>query len=192
MYLGGEFAVSTEYDEQTDQGSEPKKKKINAKEFVAAFREHPDDFHLMVMFAMTPGQLKKIYSALLAKGLLSEYEYNCREKKLVDSDEDKWKSPAASELASLIENPSEVRADLLYSGREKDSNVAKALEELKLKKEYDKKPSRSGAQITALCPKCNHPKDPSSPDSCAHCGVVFEKMEPRKKFGIFSRKRSGK
>jgi len=184
--------VSTEYDDQTDQGSLPKKKKINAKEFVAAFREHPDDFHLMVMFSMTPGQLKKIYSALLAKGLLSEYEYNCREKKLVDSNEDKWKSPAASELASLIENPSEVRADILYSGREKDSNVAKALEELKLKKQFDKKPSRPGAQISEMCPKCNQPKDPSSPDSCVHCGVVFDKIGPPKKSGKFSWRRFGR
>ncbi|MGO9118759.1 MAG: hypothetical protein ACLQPD_14270 [Desulfomonilaceae bacterium] len=184
--------MSREYDEQTDQESLPRKKKINAKEFVAAFREHPDDFHLMVMFSMTPGQLKKIYSALLAKGLLSEYEYNCREKKLVDSDEDKWKSPAASELASLIENPSEVRAELLYSGREKDSNVAKALEELKLKKEFDKKLSRAGAQTAELCPKCNHPKDTSSPDSCVHCGVVFEKLEPSKKSRKFSWRRFGR
>jgi hypothetical protein len=184
--------VSREYDEQTDQESLPRKKKINAKEFVAAFREHPDDFHLMVMFSMTPGQLKKIYSALLAKGLLSEYEYNCREKKLVDSDEDKWKSPAASELASLIENPSEVRAEILYSGREKDSNVAKALEELKLKKQFDKKPSRSGTQTMEVCPKCHHPKDPSSPDSCVNCGVVFEKIVPPKKSGKFSWRRFGR
>ncbi len=183
--------MSREYDEQTDQGS-PKKKKINAKEFVAAFREHPDDFHLMVMFSMTPAQLKKIYAALLAKGLLSEYEYNCRERKLVDSDDEKWGSPAASELASLIENPSEVRAELLYSGHEKDSNVAKALEELKLKKEFDKKLSRAGAQTTELCPKCHHPKDSSSPDSCVHCGVVFEKVEPAKKYGRFSLRRSGR
>ena len=134
--------MNTEYDEQTDQGSEPKKKKINAKEFVAAFREHPDDFHLMVLFAMTPGQLKKIYSALLAKGLLSEYEYNCRERKLLD-DEKEWRSPSASEVANLIENPSEVIAELLYSGHKKDSSVTKALEELQAKKEFDKKRFRA-------------------------------------------------
>ena len=183
--------MSTEYNEQTDQGSPEKKKKINAKEFVAAFREHPDDFHLMVMFSMTPGQLKRIYSALLAKGLLTEYEYNCREKKLVDSEEDKWKSPAASELASLIENPSEVRADLLYSGREKDSNVAKALEELRLKREADKKLLRTKAKTAELCPKCNQPKDPSSPETCLHCGVIFEKFEPAKKPGKFGWRRFG-
>ncbi len=184
--------MSREFDEQAGQGSPATKKRINAKEFVAAFREHPDDFHLMVMFSMTPGQLKKIYSALLAKGLLSEYEYNCREKKLVDSEQDKWKSPAASELASLIENPSEVRADLLYSGREKDSNVAKALEELKRKKEADKKLSGSGTNTFELCPKCNQPKDASSPDSCVHCGVVFDKLDPPKKVGKFSWRRFGR
>ncbi len=74
--------MNREYDEQTDQGSLPKKKKINAKEFVAAFREHPDDFHLMVMFSMSPGQLKKIYSALLAKGLLSEYRVQLSRKEI--------------------------------------------------------------------------------------------------------------
>ena len=170
--------MSTEYDEQTDQGSEPKKKKINAKEFVAAFREHPDDFHLMVMFSMTPGSLRRSTLPYWQRG----YSLNTS---IIAARRNWWIPMRINgslrprlELASLIENPSEVRADLLYSGREKDSNVAKALEELKLKKEFDKKPSRSGTQITALCPKCNHPKDPSSPDSCAHCGVVFEKIVP--------------
>lgn len=32
----------------------PQKKTINAKQFVAAFRERPDDFYLMAKFAVTP------------------------------------------------------------------------------------------------------------------------------------------
>jgi hypothetical protein len=134
--------MSREHSEQSPQGSPPKKTTIKAKEFIAAFREHPDDFHLMVMFSITKEQLKTIYSTLLAKGLLSEYEYNCRERKLLD-DEKEWRSPSASEVASLIENPSEVMAELLYSGREKDPNVAKALKELQAKKEAEKKRFRS-------------------------------------------------
>jgi hypothetical protein len=135
--------VSREYDEQALQGSPPKKRTIKAKEFVAAFREHPDDFHLLVMFSLTQQELKTIYSALLAKGLLSEYEYNCRERKLLESDEEEWRSPSASEVANLIENPSEVVAELLYSGHEKDSGVTKALEELQLKKKFEKKRFRA-------------------------------------------------
>ncbi len=183
--------MSRAYDEEAGEGSPPKKRKINAKEFVAAFREHPDDFHLMVMFSMTAEQLKKIYSMLLAKGLLSEYEYNCRERKLVDSDADNWRSPAASELASLIENPSEIRAEIAYSGHEKDSNVAKALEELQLRKQFENKRSRTEAPTTELCPKCHNPKDPSSPDSCIHCGIVFAKIEPGKKYGEVVVRREG-
>ena len=135
--------MSREYDEQAPQGSPPKQRTIKAKEFVAAFREHPDDFHLMVMFSLTKQQLKTIYSALLAKGLLSEYEYNCRERKLLESDEEEWRSPSASEVANLIEHPSEVVAELLYSGHKKDSSVTKALEELQLKKEFEKKRFRA-------------------------------------------------
>jgi hypothetical protein len=135
--------VSGEHDKQAPQASPPKKTTIKAKEFVAAFREHPDDFHLMVMFSITKEQLKTIYSALLAKGLLSEYEYNCRERKLLEPDEKEWRSPSASEVANLIENPSEVMAELLYSGHEKDPNVARALKELQAKKEFDKKRFRT-------------------------------------------------
>lgn len=135
--------MSREYDEQAPQGSPPKKRTVNAKEFVAAFREHPDDFHLLVMFSLTKQQLKTIYSALLAKGLLSEYEYNCRERKLLESDEEEWRSPSASEVANLIEHPSEVVAELLYSGHKKDPSVAKALKELQAKKEFDKKRFRA-------------------------------------------------
>ena len=137
------FAVSGEHDKLAPQGAPPKKRAIKAKEFVAAFREHPDDFHLMVMFSITKEQLKAIYSALLAKGLLSEYEYNCRERKLLEPDEKALRSPSASEVANLIENPSEVVAELLYSGQEKDPSVAKALKELQAKKEFGKRRFRS-------------------------------------------------
>ncbi|MGO9122750.1 MAG: hypothetical protein ACLQPD_34675 [Desulfomonilaceae bacterium] len=183
--------MSKEYDGQTGQGSLPRKRTIRAKDFVAAFREKPDDFHLMLKFSITVRQLETIYSALLAKGLLSESECNCRERKLLQVDEEEKTSPAASTLANLVENPSEVLAELVYSGRQGDSVVTKALEELQLRKEFEKRRSRAEAPTTELCPKCHNAKDSSSPDSCLYCGIVFAKMQPGKNYGEVVVRRAG-
>jgi len=189
--LGGEFAVSREYDEHTGQGSLPGKRTIRAKDFVAAFREKPDDFHLMLKFSITVRQLETIYSALLGKGLLSESEYNCRERKLAQVGGEERTSPAASTLANLIENPSEVLAELMYSGDQRDSVVTKALEELRLRKEFEKRRSRAEAPTAELCPKCHKAKDSSSPDTCLYCGIVFAKIQPGKHYGEVVVRRAG-
>lgn len=175
--------MSREYREQTAQGSLPRKRAIKARVFVAAFREYPDDFYLLRRFSITPRQLRKIYSALLAKGLLSEDEYRCRERKLPRLDEDEWTSSAAYAAANLNENPSEAISELVYSGHQAGSTVTKALEELQRKKEFEKGRSRAEVPTTELCPKCHNSKDLSSPDSCLYCGIVFAKIEPGKHYG---------
>jgi hypothetical protein len=56
-------------------------KTVPAKEFLAVFRNRPDDFHLMDSFQLTVKDLRKIYDRLIQAGLLSEYEYHCRDRK---------------------------------------------------------------------------------------------------------------
>ena len=145
----------------------------------------------MLKFSVTVEQLETIYSALLAKGLLSEDEYNCRERKLLQVDDGESTSSAASTLANLIENASEVPAELVYSGDQRDPVVMKALEESQLKKEFEKRRSRAEAPTTELCPKCHHAKDSFSPDTCLYCGIVFAKIQPGKNYGEVVVRRAG-
>lgn len=54
---------------------------VPAKEFLASFRNRPDDLHLMNRFRLTAKELRKIYERLIQAGFLSEYEYHCRNRK---------------------------------------------------------------------------------------------------------------
>ena len=173
--------MSTQHSQEA-AASLPEKRSVNAKEFLAAFREKSDDVHLMQKFSLKPKQLGKIYSALLQKGLLSEYEYNYREKKIPELDEEASSMLAASAVANLVENPSQALAELtLSSGQQLDPTVTKALEEWKLRKLGNKSSKVVEPQVE-VCPSCGKPKDPSSPQSCLHCGVVFAKIGTGQKY----------
>jgi hypothetical protein len=54
----------------------PTGKLIRAKEFLACFRQKPDDLYLMQKFCISPKQLSKVYQALIEKGLITELEYH--------------------------------------------------------------------------------------------------------------------
>ena len=58
-----------------------KRRSVNAREFLAAFRELSDDYYLMEKYSLKPKHLRKIYYQLMARGLLAEYEYNSRDGK---------------------------------------------------------------------------------------------------------------
>jgi hypothetical protein len=88
-------------------GPEPEKRLINAKQFLAAFRAASDDYHLMSEFSLSPKQLKKIYKALVEKGLLSEYEYYYRQVKAPELDEPTDAVLSTSTVVSLIEGLSD-------------------------------------------------------------------------------------
>ncbi|MBI5252687.1 MAG: hypothetical protein HY912_24595 [Desulfomonile tiedjei] len=174
--------MSEEHPQEAHLPSPPKKRSVNAKQFLAAFRERPDDVHLMQMFALKPKQLGKIYSTLLQKGVLSEYEYSYRDKKIPELDEEARTVLAASALANMVESPSQALAELtLSSGHQLDPAVTKALEEWR-KRKLVRKASQVTEPTMELCPKCRNPKDPSSPDSCAYCGIVFAKIASSEKF----------
>jgi hypothetical protein len=52
------------------------KKTINAKEFLACFREKLDDFYLLEKFGIKPKHLKRIYSALIEKGQVAIWPHD--------------------------------------------------------------------------------------------------------------------
>ena len=60
--------MSREYREQTAQGSLPRKRAIKARVFVAAFREYPDDFYLLLRFSITPAAAQENLLCLIGKG----------------------------------------------------------------------------------------------------------------------------
>ncbi len=162
------------------------RKTINAKEFLAAFRERPDDFYLMDKFTITPKHLKRIYTALMEKGMLSEYEYNQREGKALELEVQERPQLSASAAANLIEEPSETLTErILSSGYSLDSGFTKALseavEDKKRRVRRDAQPKNATKDAKDLCPNCHKPKDPSSPRECVYCGVVFKKVESQKR-----------
>ena len=77
---------------------------VQAKEFLASFRNRPDDFHLMDRFRLTAKDLRKIYERLIQAGLLSEYEYHCRDRKAPELEEPFTNLSEASTEVTLIKN----------------------------------------------------------------------------------------
>ncbi len=163
-------------------------KTINAKEFLASFREKPDDFYLLEKIGIKPSHLKRIYSALIEKGLLSEYEYNRRARKLPKIEDHKRPQLPASMAISIIEEPSEALTEhVLNLGYSLDPDLAKALSDaIESKKPRKSKPIKADQEAPKLCPKCHKPKHPSSPDDCIYCGVVFGKIEVKNEKGKVS------
>jgi hypothetical protein len=168
---------------QTEIVNEPKllhkrtvsrKRTVRAKEFVAAFREMPDDSYLMAKFAITPRTLGRIYSVLIEKGMLSKTEYSNREGKAPELEEPENPDISTSTTVRLVEEPSE-GTDRTHPGI--DPGSCKDLFR-------GQEPNKTPRKVADLCPNCGKPKKPSSPEECIYCGVIFRKLE------ILNRKRT--
>ncbi len=90
-------------------------KTVKAKEFVSLFRKKPDDVYLMEWYSITVKQLAKIYSALIEKGLMSEYEYHQRERKAPELEDTELPPMAASVTVRVIEEPSEALTERMMN-----------------------------------------------------------------------------
>jgi len=155
--------------------SEPSKSRVNAKSFLDDFRKCPDDFYLMEKYCVSAEKLRKVYDTLIEKGLLDEYEYNCRDKK-------------APQLAGVETVPAEdlTAVSLVedLSGSLKDYFAIPASS---LSKNRARASGRRGSLTTdpspgaprLVCPNCGEPVGPDAETSCIHCGVVFTKAEQR-------------
>ncbi len=161
---------------------------VPAKEFLVSFRSRPDDFHLMDTFRLTPKALRKMYEKLIQAGLLSEYEYHCRDRKAPELEEHFVNnvSEASTEVTLLKsdggwgvwgDDETTGRAVLCTNDIHVDNPRGSVLPG-----------RRSGVSTTSvgtepkettpeICPRCGCPSHPSSPDACPRCGVVFSKLE---------------
>jgi hypothetical protein len=160
---------------------------INARDFVKAFRESPDDFTLMNKYSLKPGHLQRVYRQLLAKGLLTEYEFHHRERK----------SPELQSM-ELPEIDETTAVDLTeeLSGRLKNyhkiGTVLPGTRSVKRPSRIEGGPLEAAGlrgtpqepcteSPTGPCPQCGKPKVKEFPDTCQFCGVVFAKLKGDKK-----------
>jgi hypothetical protein len=162
-----------------------KKKTIDAKEFVASFRVAPDDSHLMQEYGLKPMQLKKVYNALISRGLLSEYEFHCRKPKAPELEEPTVNLTDSSTQVSMVESFSEETLRLFRSGRsgqqcQSSVNHGPSLVSEPLGNSEVRSCADNDAQ--ERCPHCGRSKASSSHDVCAYCGIVFSKMRHSMKY----------
>ncbi|MGO9570283.1 MAG: hypothetical protein ACLP5H_22360 [Desulfomonilaceae bacterium] len=164
-------------------------KTVLAKEFLASFRNRPDDFQLMGKFRLTAKDLKKIYETLIQTGLLSEYEYHCRDRKAPELEQPPINSCEASTEVTLISNAFDgalgvYRAEegALPKGSDPDVTRAGKSSSTRRPKEPSMPSVNSGNNMREettpeVCPNCGCPSQAFSPDACVSCGIVFSKVK---------------
>lgn len=172
------------------------RKKINAGRFLADFRERPDDLYLMEKYGLKPQQLKRVYDGLIAKHMLAEYEYEYRDVKATELD-DEAVAAAASTVVSVVESAEFRRMSAQQTFRSgdlpeaffRDYSGIKIGEGAGLPAGIHRQAS-SGAESRKsgfstvveivefeCCPKCGVPKHVDSKESCLACGIVFAKAK---------------
>jgi hypothetical protein len=163
-------------------------KLIRAKDFLACFRQDPDDLNLMQKFSLSPKQLSKVYQALIEKGLLTEFEYHYLRGIPPVVSEVRIGGPNLGETA-IKGRTCEIRGmelprDETCEPRKYPKESIFEIESLSRQRISEPKSrnrvfERSGhglLQRPVFCPKCRHASDPSSPDTCISCGVIFSKF----------------
>jgi hypothetical protein len=162
---------------------------VSAKVFLASFRTRPDDFHLMGKFRLTAKDLRKIYETLIQAGLLSEYEYHCRDRKAPELEEPFTNVSEASTEVTLIKNVFDGGGGAYRADEEAPPRASYPKEIHADKLSSTKPPNRlSGHAVTRggrmmeetsleICPNCGCPAEASSPDACVCCGIIFSKLK---------------
>jgi len=186
--------------------SAPSQKSISGEGFLRDFRQRPDDLFLMKKYGLKPQGLKKIYLTLIGKGLLSEYECECRDVKafeLLDVGNGARHLPSVVDTSRFREDPRVPVAtarsdDGLPQDFFRDFSGVKIEKKLPAKISKPSPPAKqsapAGAQVATQqpstvveivspdwCPKCGAPTTPASPDTCVKCGIIFSKYEALKK-----------
>jgi hypothetical protein len=162
---------------------------VSAKDFLASFRTRPDDLHLMERFRLTAKDLQMIYERLIQAGLLSEYEYHCRDRKAPELEDPFTNLSEASTEVTLIKNVFD-GGGRVYRAEEEATPRPSYPSEIRAYKSSSTKPqdrpsrplanSRSDVNeesTLAICPNCGCPAEASSPNACACCGIVFSKLK---------------
>jgi hypothetical protein len=162
---------------------------ISAKEFLASFRNRPDDLHLMDRFRLTAKDLRETYETLIQAGLLSEYEYHCRDRKAPELEEPFTNVSEASTEVTLIRSVFDGGWGVYRSDEEAPSR-ASHLDQIRADRSSSTRPPNrlSGQAVTGrgpmteeappeVCPNCGCPAESSSPDACVCCGIIFSKLK---------------
>ncbi len=168
-------------------------KLIRAKEFLAYFRQTPNDLHLIEKFCPSSKQLKEVYDALIEKGLITEFEYNHSEMATNSSESLSTRLNPQSNKATVREGRgSEIRhmqrpSEQIHKSLELCSNSSAKIDPVSRVQASSSRKQRiirfersnkSAFERPAFCPKCSHVTNPCSPDSCISCGVVFSRLRP--------------
>lgn len=162
---------------------------VSAKDFLASFRNRPDDFHLMDRFRLTAKDLRETYETLIQAGLLSEYEYHCRDRKAPELEEPFTNVSEASTEVTLIRSvfdggwgvyrPGEdalPRASHLNEIRADKSPSTKTPNRLSVHSANRRGPMTEDT-LPEVCPNCGCPAEASSPEACVCCGIIFSKLK---------------
>ncbi len=162
---------------------------ISAKDFIKTFRATPDDFALMKRYSLSPELLKSVYEQLLAKRVLSEYEFHHRERKCAELHqmelpeiEDSTAIDLTQELSGALEDYRKIEDVPVRS-------LAAKRESWVVDGPFPSEDPRAGSQGSRRghsegpCPKCGRPRPDEYADSCPYCGVVFAKVKTDKKRG---------
>ncbi len=162
---------------------------VPAKEFLASFRNRPDDLHLMNRFRLTAKELRKIYERLIQAGFLSEYEYHCRNRKAPELEQPPIDSCEASTEVTLLRGAFDGEREAFRTeeeARPRDShgNETHALKSpsTRRRNRLSSPPANNRGDVNeettlAVCSNCGCPSDASSPDACVCCGIVFSKIK---------------
>jgi hypothetical protein len=162
---------------------------VSAKDFLASFRTRPDDIHLMERFRLTAKDLRMIYGRLIQAGLLSEYEYHCRDRKAPELEDPLTNLSEASTEVTLIRSVFDGGWGV-YRGEEEAAPRPSYPSEIRAYKSTSTKPpdrlsrplANSRGDVNeestlAVCPNCGCPAEASSPDACVCCGIIFSKLK---------------
>jgi hypothetical protein len=188
-------------DLQNQAGDPPSGERGFATEqFVRDFRKNPDDVYLMQKYSLGPQQLKKVYSDLMSKGFLSEYEYHCREVKALEVET--LFGSTSTTVVTIVDQIEELDANVkggiggqglssklpkLYSGLKTGSSFSNRDPEPPLQHPQKNTGSRSGSFAISstdgvlvpeeFCPNCGARKTLYSQECCHACGIVYSKFE---------------
>ena len=162
---------------------------VSAKEFLTSFRNRPDDLHLMDRFRLTAKDLRQIYETLIQAGLLSEYEYHCRDKKAPVLEGPCANVSEASTEVTLIRSVFDGGrgVDRMKQGTQsrdiyRNESLAAKSSSIKRRNRQPVPPASSMGDVDeettlAVCPNCGCPAEASSPDACVCCGIIFSKLK---------------
>lgn len=171
----------------------PVRKRVLACEFLEEFRFRPDDYYLMERFGLRPNHLKQVYEQLLAKDLLSEYEFHARERKAPKLTDRPESDLSPDTLVTLLREEGELLPDLA-TGRQYEPgempasfyrDVTAGLRPTGAPEGAERELSELRAATstvvevltTEICPRCAHPRSGLLEESCSKCGIVFARYK---------------